>query len=64
MEHDSRTPQRGDRNTVLWTPWGPVPDASSQRDGKVTRLRPREQAVRHKRVGFDMRPREVLPTRQ
>lgn len=63
MERDSRNSGRGGHGAVLWTPWGPVPDASSAKDGKVTRLRPREQAVRHKRVGFDVRPRE-LPTRQ
>jgi hypothetical protein len=62
MEHNSRTTPRAGGAT-LWTPWGPVPDPSA-RDGKVTRLRPREQAVRHKRIGFDVRPRDALPSKQ
>lgn len=48
---------------VLWTPWGPVPDRSGT-GGKVAALTPREQSVRHKRIGFDHRPADTHPTKQ
>jgi hypothetical protein len=54
---------RHNQVAVLWTPWGPVPDAGRD-DGKVTRMRPREQAVRHKRIGFDLKPRDTHPSKQ
>lgn len=63
MNHDTRNGARNGTGPTLWTPWGPVP-GHGERDGKVTRLRPREQSVRHKRIGFDVKPRDALPSKQ
>jgi hypothetical protein len=61
MDRNSRS--RASAVTVLWTPWGPVPDVG-RAGGKIARMRPQAQAVRHKRVGFDVKPRDTHPSKQ
>lgn len=62
MKHDERSTRRHNGGTVLWTPWGPVPDASGRPAGKVSWLQSRAKTPRHKNVGFDsVKPRDSLP---
>lgn len=63
MQRTIGSRSRTDAVTVLWTPWGPVPDIA-RKGGKVARMRPRLSSVRHKSVGFDVKPREARPAKQ